>query len=530
MTDLLRPVTKMKCSMPAWRASSTTCWISGLSTTGSISLGIALVAGRKRVPRPATGSTALRTRFRSELIVLLVDCGRSPQQARRASSNLFYLWSRPGQGRAIAGVRKRYVFASGKPSSRARQMLSRNAPRTERPLARLCYHIHYELQRNEIRGIFVTAQRKIILGIESSCDETAAAVVSGGDTILSSIVASQIAIHRKYGGVVPELASREHLRQIVPVVREALEQAGVTLQDLDAVAVTRGPGLVGALLVGITYGKVLAQALGKPLIGVNHLEGHVHAVFLEAHAAKLPPPELPAACLIVSGGHTVIYSVKSETHNRAADSNGLARAESLGGRSFSSDIKPASSSGVLTPEARNGAAHFSYERLGGTRDDAAGEAYKVARLLALGYPGGPVLDQLAQHGDPRAIRFGEPKMKGNAYDFSFSGIKTAVLYHLKRHPELQPEIDARKEALARGERSAEALRKLASAATLDLIASFQRAVVDDLVTRTVAAAQQNNVRSILVSGGVAANRELRTSFEAEAKRHNLAVFFPSRAL
>jgi N6-L-threonylcarbamoyladenine synthase len=345
----------------------------------------------------------------------------------------------------------------------------------------------------EIRGIFLSTQRKIILGIESSCDETAAAVVSGGDTILSSIVASQIAIHRKYGGVVPELASREHLRQIVPVVREALEQAGITLQDLDAVAVTRGPGLVGALLVGITYGKVLAQALGKPLIGVNHLEGHVHAVFLEAHAAKLPPPELPAACLIVSGGHTVIYSVKSES--------------------------------------QNGAPHFSYERLGGTRDDAAGEAYdKVARLLALGYPGGPVMDQLAQHGNPRATRFGEPKMKGNPYDFSFSGIKTAVLYHLKRHPELQPEIDARKEALARGERSADALRKLASTATLDLIASFQRAVVDDLVTRTIAAAEQNNVRSILVSGGVAANRELRASFETEAKRHNLAVFFPSRAL
>ncbi len=375
----------------------------------------------------------------------------------------------------------------------------------------------------------MTAQRKIILGIESSCDETAAAVVSGGDTILSSIVASQIAIHRKYGGVVPELASREHLRQIVPVVREALEQAGITLQDLDAVAVTRGPGLVGALLVGITYGKVLAQALGKPLIGVNHLEGHVHAVFLEAHAANQPPPELPAACLIVSGGHTVIYSVKSD--QGGADSNGAARAASLGGPSFSSDIKPVSSSGVLTPEAPNGAAHFSYERLGGTRDDAAGEAYdKVARLLALGYPGGPVIDQLAQHGNPRAIRFGEPKMKGNPYDFSFSGIKTAVLYYLKRHPEMQPEIDARKDALARGDRGADALRKLSSTATLDLIASFQRAVVDDLVTRTITAAQQNNVRSILVSGGVAANRELRATFETEAKRHDLAVFFPSRAL
>jgi N6-L-threonylcarbamoyladenine synthase len=403
------------------------------------------------------------------------------------------------------------------------------ASRAEKLPAQLCYHIHCERLRNQIRGIFLSARRKIILGIESSCDETAAAVVSGGDTILSSIVASQIAIHRKYGGVVPELASREHLRQIVPVVREALEQAGMTMQDLDAVAVTRGPGLVGALLVGITYGKVLAQALGKPLIGVNHLEGHVHAVFLEAHAAKLSPPELPAACLIVSGGHTVIYFVKSD--QGGCDSSGAARARSVGCRSFSSDIKPDSSSGALAPEAPVGAAHFYYERLGGTRDDAAGEAYdKVARLLALGYPGGPVMDRLAQYGNPRAIRFAEPKMKGNAHDFSFSGIKTAVLYHLKRHPELQPEIDARREALARGERSADALRKLSSEATLDVIASFQRAVVDDLVTRTIAAAQQNNVRSILVSGGVAANRELRASFEAESKRHNLAVYFPSRAL
>jgi tRNA N6-adenosine threonylcarbamoyltransferase len=338
-----------------------------------------------------------------------------------------------------------------------------------------------------------SSSSKIVLGIESSCDETAAAVVSGGERILSSVVASQIAIHRKYGGVVPELASREHLRQIVPVVREAVEQAGITLQDVDAVAVTRGPGLVGALLVGMTYGKVLAQALAKPLIGVNHLEGHVHAVFLEAAALGARRPEMPAVCLIVSGGHTVIYSVKSE--------------------------------------ARNGALNFSYARIGGTRDDAAGEAYdKVARLLALGYPGGPVIDQLAGHGDARAIKFNEPKMRGNVFDFSFSGIKTAVLYHLRRHQEMQPEIDARKEALGRGERGAEALRKLSSAATLDLVASFQRAVVDDLVTRTIAAAEQNGARSILVSGGVAANRELRTSFEAEARRHNLEVFFPSRAL
>ena len=294
------------------------------------------------------------------------------------------------------------------------------------------------------------ANENLILGIESSCDETAAAVVAGGYRILSSVVSSQIDIHRKYGGVGPELASREHLRKIVPVVREALDQAKIAFADIDAVAVTQGPGLTGALLVGMTYGKVLALALGKPLIAVNHLEGHVHAVLLEAHAAGRHP-KLPAVCLIVSGGHTVLYDVRSESSNGSNPT----------------------------------AAKFSYARIGGTRDDAAGEAYdKVARMLALGYPGGPVLDQLAVHGNSKAIRFGEPKMKGNIYDFSFSGIKTAMLYYLRRHPELQPEIDARQAALARGERSANALRQLSSAATLDLIASFQRAVVDDLTTRT----------------------------------------------
>jgi N6-L-threonylcarbamoyladenine synthase len=332
----------------------------------------------------------------------------------------------------------------------------------------------------------------LILGIESSCDETAAAIVAGGRRILSSVVASQIAIHRKYGGVVPELASREHLRQIVPVVREAVEQAAVKLSDLDAVAVTQGPGLVGSLLVGITYGKVLAMALGKPLVGVNHLEGHVHAVFLEAHSARRPA-HLPAVCLIVSGGHTILYHVKSE--------------------------------------GANGAARFSYARIGGTRDDAAGEAYdKVARLLALGYPGGPVIDKLAAHGNPQAIRFAEPKMKGNANDFSFSGIKTAVLYHLRRNPQLNPEIEARQQALAQGHNGADALRALSSQETLDLIASFQRAVVDNLVTRTFAAAEQSGARTILVSGGVAANSELRRTFEAESARRGMEVFFPSRAL
>jgi len=335
---------------------------------------------------------------------------------------------------------------------------------------------------------------ELILGIESSCDETAAAVVAGGRRILSSVVASQVAIHRKYGGVVPELASREHLRQIVPVVREAIEQAGITLPDVSAIAVTRGPGLIGALLVGVTYGKVLSYALGKPLIAVNHLEGHVHAVLLEAHIAG-KVPELPAVCLIVSGGHTILYYVKTE-----------------------------SASG-------NGASHFSYARIGGTRDDAAGEAYdKVAKLLALGYPGGPVIDQLATHGDPNKIQFGGPKMKGNPFDFSFSGIKTAVLYHLRRNPQLQPEIESRQAALARGERTAAVLLPLCSKETLDLVASFQHSVVEDLISRTLDAAEQYAVRTVFVSGGVAANSALRKAFEAEGQRRGLQSYFPSRAL
>ena len=338
----------------------------------------------------------------------------------------------------------------------------------------------------------MSEERNLILGIESSCDETAAAIVAGGRRILSSVVASQVDVHRKYGGVVPELASREHLRQIVPVVREAVERAGVPLSDVDAIAVTRGPGLIGSLLVGVTYGKVLALSLGKPLIAVNHLEGHVHAVLLEAHAAGRAP-KLPAVCLIVSGGHTILYRVESQS--------------------------------------TNGAAHFFYARIGGTRDDAAGEAYdKVAKMLALGYPGGPVIDKLAAYGNARAVRFGEPKMKGNPYDFSFSGIKTAVLYYLRRNPQLQGEIEARQQSLTRGERSADALRALSSATTLDLIASFQRSVVDDLVGRTLAAAEQQAARTVLVSGGVAANSQLRRSFETEAGKRGIEVYFPSRAL
>jgi N6-L-threonylcarbamoyladenine synthase len=349
----------------------------------------------------------------------------------------------------------------------------------------------------------VSAVQSRILGIESSCDETAAAIVADGNTILSSVVASQVEIHRKYGGVVPELASREHLRQIVPVVREALSQAGLSLSEVSAIAVTRGPGLVGSLLVGVTYGKVLAMALGKPLIPVNHLEGHVHAVFLEAHAAGRKPA-LPAVCLIVSGGHTILYRVMTETGANGAEAHGN----------------------------DNAFAHsFRYARIGGTRDDAAGEAYdKVARMLALGYPGGPIIDQLAPFGDPAAVRFADTKMRGNVHDFSFSGVKTAVFYHLRKHTEFQPEIDERNAALSRGEKTSDALKPRCSQTTLDLIASFQKAVVGDLVRRTMAATEEFQSKSILVSGGVAANRELRAEFEKAAERERGEVYFPSRAL
>ena len=347
-----------------------------------------------------------------------------------------------------------------------------------------------------------------ILGIESSCDETAAAVVVDGREILSSVVSSQLDIHRKYGGVVPELASREHLRQIVPVVREALSQAGLGLEDIDAVGVTQGPGLVGSLLVGVTYGKVLATELKKPLVPVNHLEGHVHAVFLEAHLGR-KVPALPAICLIVSGGHTLLYHVQLAAPN--AEGNGGTE-----GRSF------------------------LYRRLGGTRDDAAGEAYdKVARLLALGYPGGPIIDQIAGKvaasgenfaGLADAPHFSPVKIKGNPYDFSFSGVKTAALYYVRAHPELNEEIEARKKAMQEGRRKAADLLPLCSPRTLALIRNFQATVVHDLVTRTLEAAAETHARTVLVSGGVAANSELRDRFTSKAAAMGIDVFFPSRAL
>ncbi len=333
-----------------------------------------------------------------------------------------------------------------------------------------------------------------ILGIESSCDETAAAVVVEGRTILSNVVASQIDIHRKYGGVVPELASREHLRQIVPVVREAMEQSGLNFGDLDGIGVTEGPGLVGALLVGITYGKTLAAALGKPLIAVNHLEGHIHAAFLEAQQHG-DVPKLPAVCLIVSGGHTVLYEVKA----------------------------------ILS--SPNGA--FGYRKLGQTRDDAAGEAYdKVAKLLGLGYPGGPILDRLAAAAGsaPAPTKFGPTKTRGNRLDFSFSGLKTAVLYHVREHPEYKDEIQKREEAAHSGRREFAHLVALCSPEILGLIREFQNAVVRDLVDRTMMAAEECGVATMLISGGVAANSQLRRTFDERAKVAGLQAFFPSRAL
>jgi N6-L-threonylcarbamoyladenine synthase len=336
-----------------------------------------------------------------------------------------------------------------------------------------------------------------ILGIESSCDETAAAVVADGREILSSVVASQIEIHTKYGGVVPELASREHLRQIVPVVREALAQAGMKLGEVDAIGVTQGPGLVGALLVGITYAKTLAAALGKPLVPVNHLAGHVHAVFLEAYKAGRAA-NLPAVCLIVSGGHTVLYEVKAGEAN-GQDAGRLLR----------------------------------YRKIGQTRDDAAGEAYdKVAKLLGLGYPGGPILDRLAAVSSSASapVKFGPTKTRGNPLDFSFSGLKTAVLYHVREHAEYSGEIRTREQALERGERKFENLQPLCSPQTLALVREFQNAVVRDLVERTMMAAEELAVGSVLVSGGVAANSQLRATFDERGKSSGIEVFFPSRAL
>jgi N6-L-threonylcarbamoyladenine synthase len=321
-----------------------------------------------------------------------------------------------------------------------------------------------------------------ILGIESSCDETAAAVVEDGTRILSSVVASQLDTHGKYGGVVPELASREHLRAIVPVVREALERAGTDLGGIGAVAVTAGPGLVGSLLVGITYAKALAVARGLPLVAVNHIEGHIHAVISQALESGRPV-EYPALALVVSGGHTHLFDVRE------------------GGR---------------------------YRLLGKTRDDAAGEAFdKVGKLLGFGYPGGPVIDALAPHGNPRAVRFTLARMKGNALDFSFSGLKTAVLRWVEAHA-MSAEIEARRELLRAGRPSTEEWLAATPRTTLDLLASFQRTVIEELLRHAAAAAEKMGARSLIVSGGVACNSGLRAA--AGAAQLPCPVHFPAPGL
>lgn len=340
----------------------------------------------------------------------------------------------------------------------------------------------------------------LVLGIESSCDETAAAVVADGERILSNVVASQVLTHEKYGGVVPELASREHLKKIVPVVEEACRRAGVRMAEVEGIAVTEGPGLIGSLLVGLVYGKALALSLGKPLVGVNHLEGHIHAVLLENKMARragdtVEEARLPAVTLVVSGGHTILFHV------------------------------------IPHPTSQASAPVFSYSLLGQTRDDAAGEAFdKVAKLLALGYPGGPVIDRLARFGNPDAVEFGRIRMKGNPLDFSFSGLKTAVLYRVRGTP-LAAEAEQRRAwSKSAGRVSLDEVRAHCSQGTLDLIASFQQAVVTDLVERTLAGAKTVGVRSIFVSGGVACNSLLRERFAEAAKSRDLQVLFPSPEL
>ncbi|CCO08078.1 tRNA (adenosine(37)-N6)-threonylcarbamoyltransferase complex transferase subunit TsaD [Desulforamulus hydrothermalis] len=294
----------------------------------------------------------------------------------------------------------------------------------------------------------------IILGIETSCDETSAAVLADGVELRSNVIASQVDIHKKFGGVVPEVASRKHLENLHPVILEALAQAGVTPGELSAVAVTYGPGLVGALLVGVAAAKAMAYALDIPLIGVNHLEGHIAANFLVR-----PDLEFPLLCLVVSGGH--------------------------------SDL-------VYLPHRGD------YRLLGRTRDDAAGEAFdKVARALGLDYPGGPLIDQLAQQGDPRAVQFPLAFLEEGSLDFSFSGLKSAVLNYLNRAAMLNQEINR-----------------------ADLAAGFQRAVVEVLVEKTMLAAQKTGVKTIMLAGGVAANRGLRELLQARAAAAGCRVVLP----
>lgn len=295
----------------------------------------------------------------------------------------------------------------------------------------------------------------LILAIESSCDETAASVVKNGREVLSNIISSQIELHTVYGGVVPEIASRKHIEKINQVIEEALEKADVTLADITAIAVTYGPGLVGALLVGVSAAKAISFATGKPLIGVHHIEGHISANFIENK--DLEPP---FACLVVSGGHTHLVVVKD---------------------------------------------YGGYEILGCTRDDAAGEAFdKVARAIGLGYPGGPKIDKISKEGNPDAINFPRAKVDGSNYDFSFSGLKSAVLNYLNA-------CEMKGIAINRA----------------DVAASFQKAVVDVLVEHALLAVKEYGFQKFAIAGGVASNSSLRVAFETECAKRNIEFYHPS---
>ena len=299
----------------------------------------------------------------------------------------------------------------------------------------------------------------LILGIDTSCDETAAAVVINGKTILSNIVSSQVDIHKRYGGVVPELASRSHIETISPIVEKALGDAKIKVADLSAIAVTKGPGLVGSLLVGVSFAKALSYSTGIPLVAVNHIEGHIAAIFVEVKVS------FPFISLVVSGGHTVLYYVKD---------------------------------------------FGEYEELGRTRDDAAGEAFdKVAKILNLGYPGGPIIDQISLEGNPHAVKFPRPYLP-NSFDFSFSGLKTAVVNYM-RDIEKLGHFPRKKE------------KEIGIA---DIAASFQQAVIDVLIYKVLKGAERKNVKRIVLSGGVAANSSLRREITEKAKDKGLKVFIP----
>lgn len=298
----------------------------------------------------------------------------------------------------------------------------------------------------------------LVLGIESSCDETSASVVRNGRFIMSNVISSQVDLHKKYGGVVPEIASRKHVELIIPVINQALSEAGVSLAEIDAVGVTYGPGLVGALLVGLTAAKAIAYTAEKPLVGVHHIKGHIAANYLQ-----YPGLEPPFICLVASGGHSHIVNVQS---------------------------------------------YSRFEILGQTRDDAAGEAFdKISRAIGLGYPGGPLIDKYAAEGDSNAVKFPRVHFDDGSLDFSFSGLKTAVLNHLNRLEQTGSPVDIP-----------------------DVAASFQQAVVDVLVENTIKAAKMKGIDKIALAGGVAANSQLRRDMKSKAGKQGIEVMYPGLVL